>query len=142
MYIAGIHLTNDHLTEGIVTSSLFAVVTAQFFGNRKGLKEAREKGGSIKTMPTTRIGKLVTPIHAAAMIIPPVAYLIIIPFNGGVQPGFISRFGLPKFGLGDTAINVLRVVGCAGLVLAGKILTASRSALGQSFHFVGVSPYQ
>ena len=142
MYIAGIHLSNNHLTEGIVTSSVIAVIATQLIVGRKGLKEADEKGGPIKSMPTTLIGKLVTPIHAAAIVIPAVAYLTIVPLSGGLQPEIISRFSLPKFDLGETAINVLRLVGCAGLAATYKLFSASRSVLGQSFHHIGVSPHR
>ena len=142
MYIAGIHLSNNHLTEGIVTSSVIAVIATQLIVGRKGLKEADEKGGPIKSMPTTLIGKLVTPIHAAAIVIPAVAYLTIVPLSGGVQPEIISHFSLPKFDLGETAINVLRLVGCAGLAATYKLFSASRSVLGQSFHHIGVSPHR
>ncbi|KAL5524576.1 hypothetical protein ACEPAF_9716 [Sanghuangporus sanghuang] len=138
MYIAGIHISNDRLTEGIVTSSLLFSVATTLYTNQKTMKDAAEKGGPVKSLPTTRIGKLITPIHAAAIFIPPVTYLIAVPLNGGVQPGFISRFALPKFHLNDTAINVLRVVGVVGLAVGWKLLTSARDALGQSFHFIGV----
>ncbi|KAL5520059.1 hypothetical protein ACEPAG_1719 [Sanghuangporus baumii] len=138
MYIAGIHISNDRLTEGIVTSSLLVSVASALYTNKKAMEAAAEKGGPVKSLPTTRIGKLITPIHAAAIIIPPVTYLIAVPLNGGVQPGFISRFALPKLHLNDNTINVLRVAGVAGSIVGWKLIGSFLDTLGQSFHFIGV----
>ena len=95
MYIAGIRLSNGRLTEGIVASSVLVSFAGAVYRTREKLKVANEQGGPIKSTPTSLVGKLVTPVHAAAMFLPPLAYLIAVPLNGGVQPSFISRFSLP-----------------------------------------------
>ncbi|EJC99316.1 uncharacterized protein FOMMEDRAFT_142877 [Fomitiporia mediterranea MF3/22] len=143
MYIAGIHIPGEHLAlgvEGVVTSSLFIYTVAGILFTRNSLEDAEEKGGRIKSMPTSLVGKLVTPVHAAAIILPAVTYLVAVPLNGCVQPQFITRFALPNFGLSQDVVNLLRIASCVGLIGTWQLFTHCVGLLKNSgtYHSVGV----
>ncbi|EJC98041.1 uncharacterized protein FOMMEDRAFT_143515 [Fomitiporia mediterranea MF3/22] len=143
MYLTGIHIPGERLAlgaEGLVTSSIFIYTAAAFHVGRNSMKVAAEKGGQIKSMPTSLVGKIVSPIHAAGMMLPVITYLVAVPLNGCAQPGFISRFALPNFRLSEDVVNLLRVASTVGLIGTWKLLMQTVSLLGKSgtFHHIGV----
>ncbi|EJC98042.1 uncharacterized protein FOMMEDRAFT_24068 [Fomitiporia mediterranea MF3/22] len=143
MYIGGIHIPGERLALGVesaVTSSIFIYTAAAFYVGRNSMKVAEEKGGQIKSMPKTFLGKLVTSIHAIGMMLPVVTYLIAVPLNGCAQPDFISRFALPNFGLGQDSVYLLRIASAVGLIGTWKLFRQCVDLLGNSgtYHQIGV----
>ncbi|KAL5501538.1 hypothetical protein ACEPAH_8798 [Sanghuangporus vaninii] len=113
-------------------------MAAGFRSQAKAFRAATQKGGKVKSMPTTLGGKLVSPLQGIAILVPPLTYLVAIPLNGGIQPVFIARWSLPDFGFGTDTVGLVRLAACLGLTGLCKMYTGAIRSLDQSFRSIGV----
>lgn len=148
MYIAGLNLpisnaqgkcSLEHLStlakaqgtvgaEALAVASTFGSFVLMVREQMRLAKLAAASAGPIQTpsRPLPLAGKLATPIHALAMWLPPISFMLGTTINGFTQPNWISRFNLDDLlrdqGLSvrSTAKTVLRAV--AGLGLFGSTL--------------------
>jgi protein-S-isoprenylcysteine O-methyltransferase Ste14 len=98
---------------------------------------AEAEAGSIRTTPSSFIGKIISPIHALSIFIPPVTYILCVPFNRFVQPAWMQRMSLPNTYFKHESQVGLRVAACAATFLlirfSGRIFTH----LGNQWHPIG-----
>ena len=141
MYIAGIHVSNERLTlatEILATLTLFSYAAAAINRGREAFKNAEEKGGPLKTTPTTLVGKLITPFHGSVVMLPTLAYIIVVPLNMGVQPSFMKYWSLPSFEMEKSTVLLWRLAACLGLVGTWGAYSWWLNSIGQSYHGIGV----
>jgi hypothetical protein len=150
MYIAGLNLTlaptrtSPGVVEPIIYTSLLVILVSLMGYTNKSLASATAKGGEIKRMPTSLLGKIVTPIHGAAILLSPALYLGSLPFYGFRQPEWFERTALPdswlaELGLGETGKAVVKLVSMGVTIWLSKIAQKTIEQLDKQFHFIGVS---
>ncbi|KAG1884878.1 hypothetical protein F4604DRAFT_1918541 [Suillus subluteus] len=99
-YIAG--LTNTALpssaqtVEGLAVFTTFRYLQYVISGIRAIAPVANAESGNIRTTPTSFIGKIIYLIHDIPFLIPPVTYILCVPFNRFVQPAWMQRMSLPN----------------------------------------------
>ncbi|KAG1745841.1 uncharacterized protein EDB91DRAFT_126497 [Suillus paluster] len=98
---------------------------------------AKAEAGSIRTMPSSFIGKVVTHIHAIATFIPPVTYVLCVTFNRFTQPAWMQRMSLPNNYMTHDSGVVLRVAACASTVLFLRFIGLTSKHLGNQWHAIG-----
>lgn len=150
IYIAGLSLNIPEWAyvshnQGMETISAAATLYAIGYTvsyNKKAWKHAQEKGGKIKRTTTTTIGKLVTPIHACAIIITPTLYLASVLTNGMYQADwFAETTGFPikaDLAVGIAGKSILRAVASVGIIAHVHLMEATVKTLGVQFHPIGV----
>lgn len=141
MYFAGVNFSLNHTqgVEAIVTASLVACVAEIVISQRKNLKFAEDNGGPVQKdgSPKSLVGKLVTPVHALAMTVPPIVYIGSVLANKLSQPAWMDSFRLPEIGVGEEAwVRTAACVGSFGLAWAMRVVIRH---LGKGLHFIAVS---
>lgn len=145
MYVAGLNLTlaptatSPGLVEPLLyTTTLFTVGAFVRLTNQR-LNTATEKGGEIKRMPTTFLGKFITPVHGVSTLLSPVLYLFTLPFTGFRQPDWLLNTALPEIPeLGDNGKIAVRLASAVALLCAFNAADKIVKALDKQFHFIGV----
>ncbi|KAF5381502.1 hypothetical protein D9757_008176 [Collybiopsis confluens] len=137
-YIAGLHLSHAQGVESIVATSTVAMMIMFARDGSRNMKNAHKEGGEIKSLPTTFIGRFVTPLHALAVTVVPVTYLAGVLSNRMVQPAWYAR---TAFDVGDLSVGALAWIrtGAAAVAWIGGVWLqrACLRALGKQFHFIG-----
>ncbi|KAF9233182.1 hypothetical protein BU15DRAFT_90473 [Melanogaster broomeanus] len=102
-----------------------------FFDIRSIAKNAESTGGRIRpeTIPTSFLGRIVTPIHTFCNFSPSAVYFI--------APDWMARFAFSDEVVGSGWKNALRLVaGCGGLPMRG-LAKYTFAHLGDQWHVVG-----
>ncbi|KAG2062849.1 hypothetical protein BDR04DRAFT_1111966 [Suillus decipiens] len=99
---------------------------------------ANAEAGSIRTTPTSFIGKIITPIHGLSFFVPTVTYILCVTFNRFVQPAWMQRMSIP-----DTYFTYenkvgLRVAACAATFVLMRFTGRTFKHLGNQWHAIGV----
>jgi hypothetical protein len=100
------------------------------------VKRAEKDGGSVVKLPTSVADRIVTPIHAAAVAIPALVYLVI---NALEQPDWMQSWRLPYIGIGEEAWS--RTAACAACLGLSAATGATINYLGKQWYYIGVSIY-
>ncbi|KAG2039634.1 hypothetical protein BDR03DRAFT_859716 [Suillus americanus] len=98
---------------------------------------ADAEAGSIRTTPTSFIGKIISPIHGLSIIIPPVTYVLCVPFNSFVQPAWMQRMSLPNTYFKHENQVGLRVAACAATFVLIRFSGHTFTHLGNQWHAIG-----
>ncbi|KAG2352917.1 hypothetical protein BDR07DRAFT_1228994, partial [Suillus spraguei] len=98
---------------------------------------ASAEAGSIRTSPTSFIGKIITPIHDLPFFIPPVTYILCVTFNRFVQPAWMQRMSLPDTYLKHEDKVGLRVAACAATFVLIRFTGRIFNHLGNQWHAIG-----
>ena len=140
MYIAGIHLPEERIfsIDALAAASTCLVTFGMFRETAKASKKSEKGAGEIVKLPTTFIGKAITPIHALAFSTPFLSLPISTILNGFHLPQWFVSWSLPDFGLGETEIKALRVLGCFGFAVGFALSRHTLRELDTQFHFIGV----
>ena len=138
MYIAGLNLSHTQGVESIVclTTAVHIITFAR--QSHAAIQHANKDAGAVIRSPTSLIGRIVSPIHSAAITIPTVVYLGSVVVNGFVQPAWIQRWRLPEIGIGEEAW--VRTAACVVALGISRLTGATFNSLGKQFHYIGVSP--
>ncbi|KAG1872334.1 hypothetical protein DFJ58DRAFT_696427 [Suillus subalutaceus] len=140
-YIAG--LTNTALPSSAQTVEGLAVFTAfrylQYIisGIRAIAPVANAESGNIRTTPTSFIGKIIYLIHDIPFLIPPVTYILCVPFNRLVQPAWMQRMSLPNTYFKHESQVGLRVAACAATFVLLRFTGRTLTHLGNQWHPIG-----
>lgn len=144
MYIAGLkvplHLSHNQGVEGIVVAS---VCTTQLIvaAHARSILKAGKKAGNMKTMPTSLLGRLVTPFHSLVQLIPPATYVVAVAYNSLEQPPWMEDMAFPMeadlaVGVGGKAM--IRTLASLALVLWTRYNRVVLNHLGDEWHYIGV----
>ncbi|KAF9058544.1 hypothetical protein BDP27DRAFT_1372432 [Rhodocollybia butyracea] len=135
-YIAGIHITHARGIESIVATSTVAMMAFALRDTAKARKKAEKEGGEITAGPKTLMEKLITPIHAIAVMAAPLSYLVGVFTNGMEQPEWYAQtaFDLP---LSIRALAWTRTAACVGVLGSAWALRVILRTLDKQFHFIG-----
>lgn len=95
-------------------------------------------------MPTSLLGKVITPIQVTVTALTPVLYLGILSFYGFRQPDWFAKTALPdswlaKLGLSETGKAVVRLASMAVALWSYRVAQKSVEQLDKQFHYIGVS---
>ncbi|EIW85943.1 hypothetical protein CONPUDRAFT_86144 [Coniophora puteana RWD-64-598 SS2] len=139
MYIAGFNVPFSPATDMDIPVflSLSYVTYRNIKAAKSSMARASTEGGKIKpnTLPTTFVGKAVSPIHALAFFVPQLAYLVSVPLSGFKQPGWMLRCSLPSYDLTVNQQAGIRLL-ATGILLGIARFTMARlfSQLGSQLH--------
>ena len=138
MYIAGLYLSHAQGVESIVcltTAAQFFIASRQ---HKATARRAETEGGSIVKMPTSVVGRIVTPIQIASFVVPTVVYFASVVTNRMVQPAWMQRWRLPlEVSVGQEAW--LRTAACLAAFGMLRAMSATFGYLGKQYHYIGVS---
>ncbi|KAG0704282.1 hypothetical protein DFH29DRAFT_1078445 [Suillus ampliporus] len=98
---------------------------------------AKAEAGPIRTMPTSIIGKVVSPIQGLASFVLPLTYMLCIIFNLFTQPAWMQRMSLPRNYFRYETEIVLRVAACASTFVLLKFVGLAFTHLGNQWHVIG-----
>ncbi|KAG6372205.1 hypothetical protein JVT61DRAFT_7998 [Boletus reticuloceps] len=139
MYIAGLNLPLSQWPEVLVVLS-----TADYFRyiitRVKQLAVISEsRGGRIRpdSMPSTFLGRFITPIQDIAIFIPPLVYVGALTLNRFQQPEWMARFAFSTEMIDATQRNALSVVACAASFALRSFLDSAFKHLGDQWHAIG-----
>ncbi|EGN98408.1 hypothetical protein SERLA73DRAFT_138831 [Serpula lacrymans var. lacrymans S7.3] len=137
-----IDLTNP--SPRAIESLMFATILAGFvvsFRQQGAMaSQAKSEGGAIRpqSLPATFIGKVVTPIHGAALFVPIAVYIVTLVVNGLRQPEWMMRLALPDYQLEESYKVVLRITACVLSLAAWHFIgTVGQRHLGSQWHYIG-----
>ncbi|KAH7885377.1 hypothetical protein F5I97DRAFT_1810960, partial [Phlebopus sp. FC_14] len=101
------------------------------------------RGGRVRpqNMPTSLLGKIVTPIHGLAFFIHPFSYIIALSLNKFHQPQWILNMALPDDIAQPAWKTSLRLLACAATLGMTSIVHRTFDHLGEQWHAIGVRPY-
>lgn len=99
---------------------------------------AEAEAGPIRTVPTSFIGKVVSPVQGLAATIPPVTYLLCVTVNRFIQPNWMQRMSLPDNYVSRETEVALRVAACASTFAHFRFFEYSMKHLGNQWHVIGV----
>ncbi|KAG6372203.1 hypothetical protein JVT61DRAFT_7996 [Boletus reticuloceps] len=125
MYIAGLNLPRSPFQWPEV---LVVLSTADYF-----------RGGRIRpeSMPSTFLGRFITPIHGLAIFIPPLVYVGALTLNRFQQPEWMARFAFSTEMIDATQRSALRVVACAASFALRSFSDGTFRHLGDQWHAIG-----
>jgi hypothetical protein len=99
---------------------------------------AAAESGAIRTMPTTFIGKAVTPIHGLAAYFPSTIYVLCVTGNLFTQPAWMQRMSLPNDYFQYETKVVLRIAACVLSVVLTRFIGRAYMHIGNQWHLIGV----
>jgi hypothetical protein len=140
MYIAGLNLSHAQGIESMVCLTTAAQIFIASRQHRAAVRHAESEGGSVIKLPASLAGRIVTPIHAAAVAVPPLVYLGSVILNGLIQPAWIQCWRLP-FEISVRQEAWLRTAACVAALGMSRIAGKTFNYLGKQFHYIGVSIY-
>ncbi|KAK7438393.1 hypothetical protein VKT23_018007 [Stygiomarasmius scandens] len=140
-YLAGIHLSHTQGVEAIVAGSTLLSFGAVIARQRQFYLKSEVHGGRIISLPTSTLGRLVTPFHAVTVAVVPLSYLGAVLSNGLQQPQWYQETGFgPEtdltVGIGGKAM--IRTLASLGIVALTWFHDAAVRALGKQLHYIGV----
>lgn len=149
MYIAGLvlNLSPHQQLEAFVCST---TVLSSLYLRRsvaRAMRKANVEGGALdpEFTPKSTIAKVVTPVHIAALSIPPLIYTVALLSNKLVRPSWLEPLSLgdiPKW-VGPYSLRAhvgvllraLASVACIGMVAVNQWILGY---LGKQFHYIAV----
>jgi protein-S-isoprenylcysteine O-methyltransferase Ste14 len=134
-YIAG--LTSTQTVEGLAVFTTFRYLQYILSRTRTTALVANAEAGSIRTTPTSLIGKIISPIHGLSITIPPVTYILSVTFNRFVQPAWMQRMSLPNTYISHENEVWLRVAACAATFVLLRFTGRTMTQLGNQWHAIG-----
>jgi hypothetical protein len=140
MYIAGLYLSHKQSIESIVCLTSVAQI---FIGLRQHagiIKRADAEGGSVIKSPKSVVGRIITPVHFTAAIVPVFLYLGSVVVNRLEQPAWIQRWRLP-YNIGAEEEAWVRTAACVASFGISRMIQIIFNTLGKQWHFIGVSGY-
>jgi len=139
-YIAGFTLPvpPTQAVEGLAVLTTFRWL--QYVGSRLRAiaPVAQAEAGAIRSMPTTFIGQLVSPVHALATFVPPLTYVLCVTFNRFTQPEWMQCMSLPNNYVQQETAVALRVAACASTFVHLRFIGMTLTHLGNQWHGIGV----
>jgi len=138
-YIAGLTLPvpSPQVVNGFVTFTTFRFLQLLISSIRAIAPVAESEAGAIRKLPTSFIGKVVTPVHGLVSLIPPVTYVICVTVNRFMQPSWMQRMSLPNTYLHQETEVALRVAACASTFVLLRFFKRTFSHLGNQWHGIG-----
>ncbi|OAX31325.1 hypothetical protein K503DRAFT_703875, partial [Rhizopogon vinicolor AM-OR11-026] len=138
-YIAGLALPlpPTQAVEGLVVLTTFRFLQSTISRMRAIAPVAKAEAGTIRTLPTTFVGKVVSPVHGVAGFIAPVTYLLCVTVNRFMQPGWMQRMSLPHNYMHQEAEVALRVAACASTFVLLGFMGHALKHLGNQWHGIG-----
>ncbi|KIJ64445.1 hypothetical protein HYDPIDRAFT_90192 [Hydnomerulius pinastri MD-312] len=141
MYIAGLNLPIS-LSQGV--EALVTLTTIDFFryvmGRMRAVKvSSDEKGGRIRpeTMPTSFLGRVISPIHGLATFVPPVAFILGVTLNSFKQPDWMLKMALPDDIVQPEVKTALRLATCVASLAMKIVMDRTFNTLGEQWHVIG-----
>ncbi|KAG1748693.1 hypothetical protein EDB19DRAFT_219369 [Suillus lakei] len=139
-YIAGLTLgpsSSSQALEGLAVFTTFRYTQYVISGMRAIVPVANAEVGSIRSTPTSFIGKIISPIHGLSFFISPLTYTLCVTFNRFVQPAWMQRMSLPHdYFQYETEVG-LRVAACASTFVILKFFGRVSKHLGNQWHAIG-----
>lgn len=139
-YIAGLTSalpSSAQTVEGLAVFTTFRYLQYLISRIRTTAPVANAEAGSIRTTPTSFIGKIISPIHGLSFFIPPVTYILCVPFNRFVQPAWMQRMSLPNTHFKHENQVGLRVAACAATFVLLRFTGRTMMHLGNQWHAIG-----
>jgi hypothetical protein len=136
-YIAGL-ATSTQTLEGLAVFTTFRYFQYILTRMRAIAPVANAEAGSIRTTPTSFIGKIISPIHGLSISIPPVTYILCVTFNRFVQPAWMQRMSLPNTYFNHEIEVGLRVAACVATFVLIRLTGRTMTHLGNQWHAIGV----
>ncbi|KAG2342129.1 hypothetical protein BDR05DRAFT_886755 [Suillus weaverae] len=137
-YIAGLTLpVPPQAVEGLAVFTTLRFFQYGISRTRTIAPIANAESGAIRTTPTTFIGKAVTPIHALASFISPVAYILCVTGNLFTQPAWMQRMSLPNDYFQHETKVALRIAACASTFVLLRFVGRTFTHLGNQWHTIG-----
>ncbi|KAG2062850.1 hypothetical protein BDR04DRAFT_1111968, partial [Suillus decipiens] len=138
-YIAGLTTLPSaaQTVEGLAVFTTFRHFQYVLSGIRAIAPVANAEAGSIRTTPTSFIGKIITPIHGLAYFIPSMTYILCVTFNRFVQPAWMQRMSLPDAYFTYENKVGLRVAACAATFVLMRFIGRTAKHLGNQWHAIG-----
>ncbi|KAF9223285.1 hypothetical protein BS17DRAFT_781622 [Gyrodon lividus] len=143
MYIAGLNLPIP-ISSSQGLEALVVLTTTDYF--RYVITEtnsiavrSESKGGHIRqeSMPTSFLGRIISPIHGLAFLLPPAVYVGGVVLNGFRQPDWMAKFALSGNVMGLEWRNALRLVACSATLSLRRITARAFDHLGEQWHVIG-----
>lgn len=142
MYIAGIKLplSPPQWLEALVVLSTADYIRYSIAKMKELAVVSESKGGRIRpeSMPPTFLGRIITPIHALALFIPPLMYVGALVLNSFQPPEWMARFAFSAEMMDSTWRNALRVVACVASFALRSFMDSTFEHLGDQWHAIGV----
>ncbi|KAF8124747.1 hypothetical protein EV363DRAFT_700269 [Boletus edulis] len=139
MYIAGLNLPLSQWPEVLVVLSTADYFRHTFTGIKQLAVISESRGGRIRpeSMPSTFLGRIITPIHGLAIFIPPLVYVGALTLNRFQQPEWMAQFAFSTEMIDSTQRSALRVVACAASFALRSLTDSGFQHLGDQWHAIG-----
>ncbi|KAI9571890.1 hypothetical protein HD554DRAFT_2300241 [Boletus coccyginus] len=91
----------------------------------------------LKFIPSMFLGRIITPIHGLAILLPPLIYVSTLVLNRFKPPEWMARFAFSAEMLDPTWRNMSRVVACATSLTLRSFEDCVFKHLGDQWHTIG-----
>ncbi|KAG2342127.1 hypothetical protein BDR05DRAFT_964432 [Suillus weaverae] len=140
-YIAGLTTnlpSSTQTVEGLAVFTTFRYFQYVLSRIRVIAPVANAEAGSVRTTPTSLIGKFISsPIPGIPIFALPVTYILCVTFNRFTQPAWMQRMSLPNsYFKHETEIG-LRVAACAATFVLIRFTGRAMTHLGNQWHAIG-----
>ncbi|KAF9458459.1 hypothetical protein BDZ94DRAFT_1284809 [Collybia nuda] len=131
-------LNQTQTLELIVCLTTISHIYFQSRDIKKVSKIAWSEGGAVipSSLPTSLIGRIVTPTHGVAIMLPPPLYTFTVLVNGLDQPEWLASWKLP-LNVGDNEPRI-RIAACLVTIGLSMFTGAIFKHLGKQWHYLGV----
>ncbi|KAG0704283.1 hypothetical protein DFH29DRAFT_1078446 [Suillus ampliporus] len=137
-YIAGLAIpSSTQAVEGLAVLTTFRFIQYALSRMYTTAHVAEAEAGPIRTMPSSVIGKFISPIQALASLVPPATYMLCVAFNRFTQPAWIQRMSIPNHYVTHDTEVALRVAACASTILFLRFIEITFTHLGNQWHAIG-----
>ncbi|KAG2070433.1 hypothetical protein BDR04DRAFT_1100135 [Suillus decipiens] len=139
MYIADLTTlpSTTQIVEGLAVFTTFQHLQYVLSLTRAIAPVASAEAGSIRTTPTSFIGKIITPIHGLSFFVPTATYILCVTFNRFAQPAWMQRMSLPDIYFTYENKVGLRVAACAATFVLMRFTGRVFKHLGNQWHAIG-----
>ncbi|KAH7916754.1 hypothetical protein BJ138DRAFT_1139083 [Hygrophoropsis aurantiaca] len=139
MYIAGINipLTTSQAVEVAVSCTTFFSFVLAFKQAGVADRVARTDGGSVQadSEPKSLPGKMVTPVHNVAFMVPIITFPVAVGLNCFRQPGWMLQWALPN-NIDGCAKAAVRLAACGMFLGVWQLVGWTLEHLGSQFHCI------
>jgi len=99
---------------------------------------AEAEAGAVCSLPSSFIGRVVSPVHSLTTLIPPVVYILCVAFNRFMQPNWMQHMSIPNNYVHQETEVALRVATCASTFALLRFFEYALKHLGNQWHVIGV----